>query len=167
MMRSAILAFRKSQSGAAMVELAFILLPLTVLLIGTLETVLVSIARASLDANLQAQAYDAANADQSQLQFFLARDALCARPGLYLVDCQSSSEFCFSIVPIDTIPSGQLASLQCQSNAIHGPALQGTLAFVTEYKVPSYLDIFGVLADFGLGTNRATTIRSVALAFRG
>ena len=167
MRRSVILALRKSQSGAAMVELAFILLPLTMLLIGTLETVLVSIARASLDSNLQAQAYDAANADQTQIQSFLTRDALCARSGLYLVDCQSGSEFCFSIVPIDNVPTIDGLSLRCHSNSSPNLASQGALAFIAEYNVPAYLDIFGLMADFGLGSKRNTRIRSVALAFRG
>ena len=159
-------SLRTNQSGAAMVELAFIILPLMVLLIGTLETVLVSVARASLDANVQAQAYDTTNADAMQMPTLTTRSSFCQRDGFYLVDCQASDAFCFSVVAIDSVSSSEIDSYPCHPGTSQGPNLQGTLAYIVEYDVPVYFDLFGSIADLGQGGSRRTRIRSVALAVR-
>ena len=154
------------RAGAAMVEFAFIAIPLFILIFGMLQTVLVFVAKASLDSNLQAIAYDFSNAGLNNASTMPTRETLCSRNLFVLVDCRSSVDFCFAIIPVDQLPIDQVSTISCTPNTGLFNKVQGTFAFVSEYEVPPFLDIFVLLKNLTALQTDPPKIRSVAFAFQ-
>lgn len=159
--------FARDISGAALVEFALIAVPIFIVIFGTVQNVLFSVARISLDSNLQALVYAAANNGSSMPTQFFNRPALCAQAGVYLVACSNSPDLCFSVVQLDTIMANNLAKLPCTGNVNLNSINTGPVAIIVEYRVPNYFAFFGALATSDVSLSPSTTIRSVALYHPG
>lgn len=155
--------FLPDQRGAALVELALLAVPLFVLIIGTFQNVLVSIARISLDSTLQSMTYDAANQSGIIALRYFTRSNLCGRSGFYLVDCAKSPDVCFAVIPLDFIALADIATLPCQGSAGGNSMNTGPVAIIVEYRIPNYFNISGFLTSGKTSLPTQSIIRSVAL----
>lgn len=159
--------YTKDCRGSALVELALIALPLFVVILATLQNALVSVARISLDANVQSMTYDTTNLDKPLIANILTRDNLCARQGFYLTDCATSPDFCLSIVSLDIVKFENISKLDCGGGSQIDTTKTGPLALIVEYPVPEFLNALSLLQ---MGTSNSSTrmkIRSVALYIPG
>lgn len=150
-------------SGASVVEFALISVPLFALIIGTVENILVSVARISLDSTLQAVVYDAANNMALANGSILSKNGFCDRTTFLLVDCNASKDLCFSVIQVDQLPIAQIMNVQCTQSISSVAARQGVFAYIVEYKIPNYLNFIPYIMPTLNGTPADIKIRSVAL----
>ena len=164
--RANVKQFGNHQHGAAAVEFALIAIPMMVLIFGSIQNLVLSAAKLSLDLSVQNFAYEASNSDANILTANYPRSAFCNKALFNLVDCNSKDEFCFHIFALGSGEALQNPTSGCdnQSEAAIAPAC--CYQVIVSYQVPPVFDISAFLAIFGGTTGQRRVIQSVGLIYR-
>lgn len=157
---------RAFNKGATSVEFALIIVPFLALLFGTLQSLLVSTAKLTLDSALQTLAYDAANASATDLQALLNRQNLCTKSVLFLVSCKASSDLCFSVIPLDLGGSIQEPVRTCQAKTAQENPSGCCYQIMVEYQIPVVFDFTRQLMFMSGNMAEPNILRSVAFVYR-
>lgn len=152
--------------GAAAIEFALIAVPMVLLILGSFQIILLSAAKLSLDMAVQNLAYDAAKRDVAAMDTVLTRSNFCSLSSFNLVDCESDTELCFQIIPLDSNGVLQDPVFECQIKTALPSMKNCCYEIIVNYPVPAAFDFWVLLAAFDGASHQTRYLQSVAFVYR-